>query len=270
MIDSLLAPLQYDFFVRALLAVTIVGIVCPILGSYIVLRGMTFLGDALAHIILPGVVIAFLLGWPLLVGGLIMGILAALGIGVLSEQSKLKEDTAVGVVLAGSFALGVALLSTTSGYASDLSHILFGNLLGVTPFDLIIMGILGGIVIAIIVLFYKEWLVISFDPVLATTLRLPTAFFNYLLYVLMAVTIVVSLQAVGVTLMLAMLVTPAATALMLTRRLVNIMVLGALIGLFSGVVGLYSSYYWRIASGPAVVLTATFIFGIVFFVRRKR
>lgn len=270
MIDLIITPLRYDFFLRALLAVTIVGIVCPVLGSYIVLRGMTFLGDALAHIVLPGVVIAFLLGWPLLVGGLIMGILAALGIGALSQQSNLKEDTAVGVVLAGSFALGVALLSTTSGYASDLSHILFGNLLGVTPFDLVTMGILGAIVIAIIVLFYKEWLLISFDSVLATTLRLPTAFFNYLLYVLMAVTIVVSLQAVGVTLVLAMLVTPAATAMMLTRRLVNIMILGALIGLVSGIIGLYASYYWSIASGPSVVLTATLIFGVVFLLRRKQ
>lgn len=259
----LLEPLQYDFIVRALLAAIIVGIVCSILGVYIVLRGMAFLGDAMAHTILPGVVVAFLLGWPLAVGALIMGVLTALGIGALTERTALKEDTAIGVIFAGFFALGVALLSARGNYSIDLAHFLFGNLLGVSWGDLVWTAALGAIVLALIYLFYKEFLVLSFDPLLAETLRLPTRFLNHLLLMLIAVTIVVALQVVGVALMLAILVTPAATASFLTRRLPTMMLVSAGIGVFSGVVGVYVSYYLNIASGPAVVLVATLIFLLV-------
>ena len=258
--DFLLEPLQYDFIVRALLAAGIVGVVCSILGVYIVLRGMAFLGDAMAHTILPGVVPAFLLGWPLAVGALIMGVLTALGIGVLTERTELKEDTAIGVIFAGLFALGVAMLSLRGNYSIDLAHFLFGNLLGVSSGDLLLTAVLGAAVLVLIFLFYKEFLVMSFDPVLAETLRLPTRFLNYLLLILIAVTIVVALQVVGVALMLAILVTPAATASFLTRRLPSMMIVSAIIGVFSGVVGVYASYYLNIPSGPAVVLVATLIF----------
>ncbi|MBP9500603.1 MAG: metal ABC transporter permease [Candidatus Promineofilum sp.] len=256
----LLEPLQYDFIVRALLAAVVVGLVCSILGVYIVLRGMAFLGDAMAHTILPGVVIAFLLGWPLAVGALIMGVLTALGIGALTERTSLKEDTAIGVIFAGLFALGVAMLSARSSYSIDLAHFLFGNMLGVSTGDLILTSALGFIVLALIYLFYKEFLVLSFDPLLAETLRLPTRFLNYLLLMLIAVTIVVALQVVGVALMLAILVTPAASASFLTRRLPSMMIVSAAIGVFSGVAGIYASYYLNIASGPAVVLVATLVF----------
>jgi manganese/iron transport system permease protein len=262
--DWLFDPLQYAFITRALLAAVIVGVVCSVLGTYVVLRGMAFFGDALAHTILPGVVIAFLIGWPLAVGALIFGVLTALGIGVLTERGTLKEDTAIGVVFAGFFALGVALLSLTGSYTVDLAHFLFGNLLGVSQADLWTTAVLGAIVLITIFLFYKEFLVISFDPVLAVTLRLPTVFLRYLLLILIAVTIVVSLQVVGIALMLAMFVTPAATASLLTRRLPTMMVVSALIGAFSGVAGLYASYYLNVASGPAVVLVATTIFLLVF------
>jgi len=258
----LLEPLQYDFIVRALLAAIIVGIVCSILGTYIVLRGMAFLGDAMSHTILPGVVIAFFLGWPLAVGALIMGVITALGIGVLTRRAALKEDTAIGVIFAGLFALGVALLSAR-GNSIDLAHFLFGNLLGVSPADLLVTAGLGAAVLLIIFLFYKEFLVLSFDPLLAETLRLPTTFLNYLLLLLIAVTIVVALQVVGVALMLAILVTPAATASFVTRRLPSMMALAAAIGVASGIIGVYASYYLNIASGPAVVLAATTIFLIV-------
>ena len=262
--DFLLDPLQYSFITRALLAAVIVGVVCSVLGTYVVLRGMAFFGDALAHTILPGVVIAFLLGWPLAVGALIFGVLTAVGIGVLTERGTLKEDTAIGVVFAGFFALGVAMLSMTGSYTVDLAHFLFGNLLGVTQGDLWTTAVLGAIVLITIFLFYKEFLVISFDPVLAVTLRLPTTFLRYLLLILIAVTIVVSLQVVGIALMLAMFVTPAATASLLTRRLPTMMVVAAFIGAFSGVAGVYASYYLNVASGPAVVLVATMIFLLVF------
>ncbi len=265
----LLAPLQYDFIVRALLAAVIVGVVCSVLGVYIVLRGMAFLGDAMSHTILPGVVAAYFLGWPLAVGALVMGVLTALGIGLLTRRTALKEDTAIGVIFAGFFALGVAMLSA-GGSTIDLAHFLFGNLLGVSSADLLLTATLGGLVLALIFLFYKEFLVLSFDPLLATTLRLPTTFLHYLLLLLIAVTIVVALQVVGVSLMLAILVTPAATASFLTHRLPTMMVMAALIGVVSGVAGVYASFYLDIDSGPAVVLAATAIFLVVLAVTMVR
>jgi len=267
----LLAPLQYDFIVRALVAAIIVGVVCSVLGVYIVLRGMAFLGDAMSHTILPGVVVAYFLGWPLAVGALVMGVLTALGIGFLTRRAALQEDTAIGVIFAGFFALGVALLSAGAS-SVDLAHFLFGNLLGVSSGDLLITAALGGLVLLVIFLFYKEFLVLSFDPLLATTLRLPTTFLHYLLLLLIAVTIVVALQVVGVALMLAILVTPAAAASFVTHRLPAMMAVSALIGVVSGVAGVYAGYYLNIASGPAVVLAATLIFLIVltFSVLRRR
>jgi manganese/iron transport system permease protein len=263
-------PLRYAFMTRGLVAALIVGVVCPVLGAYVVLRGMAFFGDALAHIILPGVVVAYLLGWPLGVGALITGIVAAVGIGALSQRKEIKEDTAMGVVFAGAFALGVALLSTQRSYAVDLSHILFGNLLGVSTVDLWLMAGLAALVFLLVVAFYKEFLVLSFDPVLAVTLRLPVTFLKNLLLVLIAVVIVASLQAVGVTLVLAMLVTPAASAYLLTRRLPAMMVLGAGLGAAGAVIGLYLSYYWNLASGPAIVLTETALFFVVLLLGPRR
>lgn len=270
MIDWLAAPLQFGFIVRALLAATMVGVVCSVLGTYVVLRGMAFFGDALAHTILPGVVVAFLLGWPLAVGALFMGVVMALGIGAFTGHGAVKEDTAIGIIFAGSFALGVALLSTVGNYSIDLAHFLFGNLLGVAPNDLWVILGLGALVLATVFLFYKEFLVISFDMTLAQTLRLPTDFLNYLLLILIAVTIVVALQVVGLALMMAMLVTPAASASLLTRRLPPMMAAAALFGALSGVVGVYASYYLNVASGPAVVLVATLIFILTFLFAPER
>jgi manganese/iron transport system permease protein len=269
-IDLLLEPFAYPFMLRALGAALIVGVTCPTLGTYVVLRGMAFFGDALAHIILPGVVIAFLLGWPLGVGALIVGVTAALLIGFISKRTKIREDAAIGVVFAGAFALGIALLSVQRSYAVDLSHILFGNLLGVSSADLWIAGILGGIVILTIFVFYKEFLVLSFDPILASTLRLPVSFLQNLLLVLLAIVIVVSIQAVGVALVLAMLVTPASAAYLLTRRLPTMMLISAIIGSVSALVGLGASYFFNLPSGPAIVLVETLVFLIVFLFGSRR
>jgi ABC-type Mn2+/Zn2+ transport system permease subunit len=263
-LDWLTEPLSYSFIARALIAAIIVGIVCSVLGTYVILRGMAFFGDALAHTILPGVVVAFILGWPLAVGALVMGVLTALGIGALSSQGILKEDTAIGVIFAGAFALGVAILSAAGSYTVDLTHFLFGNLLGISSADLYVTAILGATVLLVIFFFYKEFLVISFDPVLAATLRLPVTFLRYLLLILIAVTIVVALQVVGIALMMAMLVTPAAAASLLTRRLPPMMAVSAAIGSFSSVAGLYASFYLDVASGPAIVLVATLIFVFAF------
>ena len=266
----LVDPLGYGFVVRALAAAIVVGIVCSVLGTYIVLRGMAFLGDALAHTILPGVVIAFLIGWPLAVGALVFGVLTALGIGVLTERGALKEDTAIGVIFAGLFALGVALLSASGSYSIDLAHFMFGNLLAVSAGDLWLIAGLGAAVLATVDLFSKEFMVISFDEVLAATLRLPATFLRLLMLVLIAVTIVTALQVVGVALMLAMFVTPAATASLVTRRLPAMMAVSALIGAISGIAGVYASFYLPVASGAAVVLIATTIFAAVFLLTPGR
>jgi manganese/iron transport system permease protein len=270
LLGLLLNPFSHAFMLRGLWAALLVGFVCPILGTYVVLRGMSFFGDALAHIILPGVVISFLLGWPIAIGALLVGTLAALGIGAISQRTEIREDAAIGVVFAGAFALGVALLSAQHSYAVDLTHILFGDLLGVSGSDLILLTALGLGVLLTIFALYKEFLVLSFDPVLATTLRLPVRFLSNLLLVLLAVVIVISLQAVGVALVLAMLVTPASTARLLTRRLPYMMAGGAAIGMLSSLLGLYLSYYGDIASGPAIVLVETLIFTLVFAVVSRR
>jgi ABC-type Mn2+/Zn2+ transport system permease subunit len=256
----LLDPLSYPFMMRALMASIMVGVVCSVLGTYVILQGMAFFGDALAHAILPGIVIAVLVGWPLQIGALVFGVLTALGIGVLSQRAEIKEDTAIGIVFAGSFALGVALLSTVRNYAVDLTHILFGNVLGVSDQDLWIIFGLGVLVLLTVFAFYKEFLVLAFDPVLAAVLRLPDQLLRYLLLILLAVTVVVALQTVGVALMLAMLVTPATAAYLLSRRMSVMMVLAAIIGAISNVTGLYISYYVNMASGPVMVLVATGIF----------
>ncbi len=276
MIDALLEPLQYAFMVRGLAAAVLVGIVCAVVGTYVVLRGMAFFGDALAHSILPGVAVGYLVGGgargPLFWWAMLAAVLSAVGIGALSRGTKIREDTATGVIFAGMFALGVALISTVRSYSVDLAHFLFGDILGVSSGDLWRIVIFGGIILLAVVALYKEFLVLSFDPILAATLRLPARLLDNLLIVLIAVAIVVSLQAVGVALMVAMLVTPAATAYLLTHRLPTMMALAAGIAAFSGVVGLYLSYYFSLASGAAIVLTCTAVFVVVWLgqVLRRR
>ena len=270
LIDLLVQPLHYPFMARGLIAAVMVGLICSTLGTYVILQGMAFLGDALAHAILPGVVLAYLLGWPLAIGALLVGIATALGIGALSERTELRSDTAIGIIFAGSFALGVAMLSTVRSYAVDLAHILFGDVLAVSVQELWLTLGMGLLVLITVLLFYKELLVITFDPVLAAVLRLPDQFLRYLLLVLIAVTIVMALQTVGIALVLAMLVTPAATAQLLTRRLPTMMAVAAMIGAAANVSGLYLSYYVNIAAGPAMVLMATAAFLLVFTFAPKR
>lgn len=268
MLEFVLAPLAYPLIVRGLLAAVIVGIVCAVLGTFVVLRGMAFLGDALAHAILPGLAIGYLLGGgargSLFWWALATGIITALSIGAVSLRGQIREDTAIGVIFAGMFALGIALISTVRSYSVDLAHFLFGNVLGVGPNDLALTAGLGALVLLVILAFYKEFMVLSFDPVLAATLRINTRFFHYLLLVLLSMTIVMSLQTVGVGLMVAMLVTPAATGFLLTRRLAAMMGVGAAIGAISAVAGLYLSYYANVASGAAIVLVCSSFFLLAF------
>lgn len=262
--NILLDPLAYVFIQRGLAASVIVGIICAVIGSYVVLRGMAFLGDALAHAILPGVAIAYLTGANLTVGALVAAVIVALLIGLFTRQGTIREDTAIGILFAAALSLGVALISSIRTSAVDLTHILFGNILGVSSTDLWMVAILGLVVLAVIIGLYRPFLVVSFDPTLAATLRWPGEFFRILLLVLLALTVVISLQTVGIGLVAAMLVTPAATAYLLTRRLAHMMALAAGLGALSSIIGLYISYYASIASGAAIVLVATGFFLLAF------
>lgn len=263
-------PLALVFMQKALFASLIVGVVCAVLGCYVVLRSMAFLGDALAHAILPGIAVAYLLGANLLAGALVAGVLVAVGISYITRAGTIREDTAIGIFFAGALSLGVVLISTVGSYAVDLTHVLFGNVLGVTTTDLWISGLLGAGVLLAVILLYRQLLVVSFDPVLGRTLGLRTEALRTGLFVMLAATIVVSLRTVGVALVAAMLVTPPASAYLLTRRLPVMMLVSALIGAVSAVAGLYASYYLDIATGGAIVLVASGIFVLVFLFAPER
>jgi ABC-type Mn2+/Zn2+ transport system permease subunit len=257
-------PWAYTFMQNAFLAIILVGAICGTIGVFVILRGYSFLGDALAHAIFPGVVITFILGGNFLVGALIAAIIVSTLIGAVSQSGRISNDTAIGVLFAGSFALGVALMSLQSGYLRDLNSFLFGSILGVGRNDLIITAAVGAVVLFGLLLFRREIILISFDRVFARSTGLNLWVFDQIFLVLLALTIVVSLQTVGNVLVLAMLVTPAATARMLTDNLRRMIALSSSIGALCGLTGLYVSFYYNVPSGAAVVLTATVAFGLVF------
>ncbi len=266
----LFEPLTYAFMQRGLFASVMVGILCAVMGTYVVLRGMAFLGDALAHAILPGVAVAYIFKGDLLIGAGIAAVAVALIVGIFTKDGAVKEDTAIGILFAAALSLGVALISAMQTYAVDLSHILFGDVLGVGASDLWLIGGLSLAILSATILLYKPFLVVSFDPILAATLRLPVDLLRNVMLVLLALTVVVSLQTVGVSLAAAMLITPAATAYLLTRRLLPMMFVSAAIGALSSIVGLYLSYYLNIVSGSAIVLTATLFFLLALGWKRLR
>jgi manganese/iron transport system permease protein len=256
-------PLQYEFMRRALLEVALMGAVAGMIGTYVVLRGLSFIGDALTHAVFPGIVIAFLLGQSIFLGALVFGVLTATLIAVLATSRRIKEDSAIGVLFAGAFALGVVLISSSRNFARDLASFLFGNVLGVTPADIWASVIVGVIVVCLVAVFYRELLISSFDRVGARAMGLPVFWLDLLLLILVSLTIVVSLSAVGNILVLAMLVTPAAAARFLTDRLPVMMGVSAAIGVVSGVVGLFVSYHAGLAAGGTIVLVATGLFGVI-------
>ncbi len=264
MIQIFTEPLAYGFMQRGMLAAVMVGILCAVVGCYVVLRGMAYLGDAISHAILPGVAIAYVLKGDILVGALVAAILVALAIGFFTQRGNIKEDTAIGILFAATLSLGIAIISTIKTYALDLTHILFGNVLGASDTDLVLIAILSVIVLVTLLALYKELLVVSFDPVLAATLRLPTNLLINILLILIALAVVISLQTVGVGLVAAMLVTPAATANLLTRRLPTMMLIAGMLGALASIIGLYLSYYLNIASGAVIVLTTTVFFFIAY------
>ena len=268
-IDALLNPFSYSFMLRALIVSVLVGVMCPILGTYVVTRGLGFLGDALAHAVLPGMVIAFMLGISPFLGAVPVGIVVAVLIGYLSRRMSLSEDTTIGILFAGLFALGLVLMSVAKGLPVDIEDLLLGQVLAVSSSDVFATLGLAATVMVVLYGFHKELVFNSFDPTGARVIGLPTTALDYLLLVILALVIIIALQAVGIVLVIAMLITPSATAFLLVRRFTTAMGLGALIGSGSAVVGLYLSFYMNLPSGPAMTLVATAVFIIVALARRK-
>ncbi|WP_214849986.1 metal ABC transporter permease [Exiguobacterium sp. s138] len=261
--DFIHALTEYDFLQKALVTSVMVGIICGVIGCFIILRGMSLMGDAISHAVLPGVAISYLLGINFFIGAVATGLLTALGIGFVSQNSRIKNDTAIGILFTSAFALGIILISFLRS-SSDLYHILFGNVLAVRPSDMWMTLAIGLIVLAAIFLFYKELLVTSFDPTMAAAYGLSTRLIHYLLMTMLTLVTVASLQTVGIILVVAMLITPAATAYLLTNRLSRMIFLSAGLGTISSVIGLYFSFTYNLSSGASIVLVATALFALVF------
>jgi manganese/iron transport system permease protein len=259
-IDALVDPLRYPFIQRALMEIVIVGVLCGVVGTLVVLRGLAFIGDALAHAVFPGVVVAYLAGVSILAGALVMGAVTAVGIGLLSRSRRVSEDTAIGVLFVAFFAAGIVLISRNTGFTRDLGSLLFGSILGISMTDVVVSAVILVVVLAILFLTLKELAMVAFDATLARTLGYSVFWLDLLLLLLVAATIVAGLQTVGNILILALIVTPAAAARLLTERLGRMMVISASIGAGSGTVGLYISYHAGSSAGGTIVLTATTVF----------
>lgn len=253
-------PLSYPFMQRALIEVTIVGTLCGLIGCFVVLRGLAFIGDALAHAVFPGVVLSYIGGRSIMIGAFAFGLITALGIGILSRSRRVSEDSAIGVIFAAFFALGVVIISRQGGFRKDLGSLLFGNILGVSSADVWATAIVAVVVVAIMLALLKEFTLVAFDPTMARAAGYPVFALDILLLVLVAATIVVSLQTVGNILILALIVTPPATARLLTDRLGRMMLTSVAIAVASGVAGLFISYHAATAGGATIVLTATAAF----------
>lgn len=268
-----LEPFQYEFIQRALVAAVMVGISCGLIGTYIMLRRLSLIGDALAHAVLPGVVIGFMIAGKspltLFFGALAAGVLTSMLISFVERNSKIKEDTSIGIIFTGAFALGILLVSQLKQVHIDLSSYLFGDVLGVSNSDLILSSIITISIILSVVLFYKQLLVTSFDPTMAHIIGISTAIVHYFLMTLLSMSIVAGLQSVGVILIIAMLITPPATAFLLTDKLKNLLVLSCIFGITSSVTGLYLSYHLNFASGASIVLVAVFFFAMAFLFSPK-
>jgi manganese/iron transport system permease protein len=258
--SAILDPLTHPFFVRALIAAILVGTVCAVIGTYVVLRGLAFIGDAISHAAFPGVVAAYLFKGPFLLGAGVAAVATALAIGWVSRNARIRQDTSIGVLFSGTFALGVFMFSRIQGYVADLFSFLFGNLLSTTVEDVIGLALLGGFVLLVVVVLWKELLYATFDPLGAAASGLPVARLESLFLALVALTIVISLQAVGIILVVAMLVTPAATAQLLTVRFERLMWSAIAAGVGASVLGLYLSFWLDAASGATIVLVETALF----------
>jgi manganese/iron transport system permease protein len=261
MLETLLEPLQYSFMQRSLIVAIIVGIICAVVGSYLMVQRLALLGDAISHSVLPGLAIAYLIGANIFVGAFIAGIISTICINIIRTRSNIKEDTAMGIVFSAFFALGITLITVIQkDNKIDLNHFLFGNILGVTIQEVRDTLIIAAIVITVVVLLYKELLFYTFDKAGAQAVGLPVNLLDISLMILIGLTIVASLKAVGVVLVLSLLITPSATAYLLVQRLHQVMLLGVGIGITSSIAGMYLSYFYNLPSGPAIVLVASSLF----------
>lgn len=265
MISLLLEPLTFAFIRRALLVAVLASSVASLIGTYVVTRGMAFLGGALSHAVLPGIAIAYTLGYSIQAGAFLAGLIAALGIGFVSRHAELKEDTAIGILMSGMFALGIAIISRMQSYSVDLAGFLFGNVLAVSVTDAWIAVGVWVLVLVALWLFNRRWVILSFDPTFAAAVGLPVGALHYGLMTLLSLVVVVAMRTVGVVMVLAMLVTPPATARLLVHRVQAMMLLSALLGAVAAVLGLYASYYLNVASGAAIVLVSVAMFFAVLF-----
>lgn len=262
-LDFLLEPLSYDFMLRALATTVIAAVVCAVLSCWLVLIGWSLMGDAVSHAVLPGVVLAHIVGAPFALGAVVFGFLAVALIGVVRDTSRVKEDAAIGIVFTTLFALGLVLISVTPA-PTDLNHIIFGNLLGVSWADLLQIAVLGVVTFGILVVKRRDFTLYAFDPTHAHAIGLNPRLLGAALLGLLALTAVVALQAVGVILVVAMLIIPGATAYLLTNRFGRMLVLAPVISAACAVTGLYLSYYLDTASGGMVVLTQGVVFALVY------
>jgi len=270
LLDFLREPWTFEFMRRALIAAAIVGVVAAVVGSFVILKGMAFIGDALPHASFGGVAVAFAMGFNLHLGGAIAALLTALAIGFIARRGLVRYDTAIGIVFIASFALGILIVSRQSGYVVDLFAFVFGNVLGVSWTDVWLTAGLGAFILTAVGLFYKELLFTAYDPSMAAATGVPVAAMQYGLLALIGLTVVIALQVMGIVLVLAMLVAPAATAQLLTRRLPPMMAVGAVIGVLSSVGGLYTAYYADVSASAAIVLTATGFFLLAFLLAPAR
>lgn len=265
MLEILLEPLKYDFMTRSLVVAITVGAICAVVGSFLMVQRLALLGDAISHSVLPGLAIAFLMGANLFIGAFVAGIVSTVCINLIRARSQIKEDAAMGIVFSAFFALGITLITVIQKENKiDLNHFLFGNILGVTSGDVRDTLIIAFIVLFVVVLLYKELLFYTFDKLGAQAVGLPVNLLDLSLMILIGMTIVASLKAVGVILVLSLLVTPAATAYLLVRRLHHMMMVGVGVGVMASISGMYLSYFYNLPSGPAIVLVATGFFVLAF------
>ncbi|MBA2375143.1 MAG: metal ABC transporter permease [Rubrobacteraceae bacterium] len=270
MLEFIAEPLSFGFMQRGLLASCLVAIICGTLGCFVVLKGLAFIGDALAHASFGGVALAFVLGANIYLGAFIFALGTALGIGALSQGGRVRADTAIGVLFAGTFAFGILIISRVEAYTVDLFGYLFGDVLSITRSDLITITVSGVLVLVVVAAFYRQFIFAAFDPAVAAASGLPTRFLEYLLLGLLGATIVTSLQAIGIVLVVALLVTPSATAYLLTNRFHTMIFASMGIGCLSALLGIYLSYYLDVASGAAIILTATAFFFITLVLTGRR
>lgn len=260
MIEHLIAPFHYAFMQRAFLTAILVGVLCATMGTYVILRKLAFIGDGIAHASFAGIVIAYLRGTNFYLGAGVVAVITALGIGFVHRRGRISLDTTIGVLFTGAFALGIFLMSRQRTYSVDLQSFLFGDILSVGPQDVLMIVALALVVGIITTLLFRSLLYTSFDPIVAQASGMNANAIEYVLLVLIALTIIISLQAVGIILVAALLVTPAAAAYQLTERFAPMMALSALFGALCAVGGLYLSYYLASASGATIVLVATVLF----------